>query len=50
MAEAEAFNAKADGWAFVIPDYKVRIIDRKFLDLITEDTPEEPAAAEQTGE
>jgi hypothetical protein len=33
-AEVEALDAKVRGWAYELPDYKTRIIDKKMEDLI----------------
>jgi len=33
-AEVEKLNARVQGWAYELPDYKTRIIDKKMEDLI----------------
>jgi len=33
-AEVAALNAKVQGWAYELPDYKTRIIDKKMEDLV----------------
>lgn len=45
-AEAAALNAKMDGWVYVLPDYKLRILDRKLDDLVK---PQEPPKKQGEG-
>jgi len=42
--EAAALNAKVANWVYVLPDYKVRMLDKRFDDMIK---PAEPAAKEK---
>jgi len=42
-AEVEKLNAKVEGWAYELPDYKTRIIDKKMEDLIKVKGPPMPA-------
>ncbi len=43
-AEAKALAAKVADWVYVLPEYKVRLIDRKLEDLIQPVEPPAPAA------
>jgi len=40
--EATALNAKVNGWAYGLPEYKSRLLEKKFSDLIAKKAP--PAA------
>lgn len=43
--EAARLSARVSGWVYAIPDYKLRMIDRRMEDLIDEIEPEEEETA-----
>ena len=43
--EVKALNAKTDGWLYKLPDFKMRMLDKRLSDLIEPAEDEEPADA-----
>lgn len=42
-AEADSLNAKTSGWLYKLPDFKMRMLDKRLSDLIEPEEDEEPA-------
>ena len=41
--EVAELNARVQGWAYVLPDYKSRLLDKRLEDLIKKSEPKKPA-------